>query len=58
MVDNSIGLAFALVMESWEKPYMEKLADLAAEGGGDILEILGMQLPSYLWRRDLFILKN
>jgi len=27
------------VMESWEKPYMEKLADLAAEGGGDILEI-------------------
>jgi len=27
------------VMESWEKPYMEKLADLAAEDGGDILEI-------------------
>jgi len=27
------------VMESWERPYMEKLADLAAQDGGDVLEI-------------------
>jgi len=27
------------VMESWEKPYMEALADLAAQDGGDILEV-------------------
>lgn len=27
------------VMESWEKPYMEKLADIACAEGGDVLEV-------------------
>ena len=27
------------VMEDWEKPYMERLADIATENGGDVLEV-------------------
>jgi len=48
ITDNKLEICGHPVMESWEKTYMQKLAEIVSTEGGNILEIgYGMGLSSY-----------